>query len=92
MATATKKTSAATSPVRAVRSVSQAASLAFLTYRDNSGDYHWEIVDASGEILARSGSFVSQGDAERAARDVQEGACSAHFEPHVAKERRAVAA
>jgi hypothetical protein len=54
MATATKKTPAATSPVRAVGSVSQAASLAFLTYRDNSRDYHWDIVDASGEILAGS--------------------------------------
>jgi uncharacterized protein YegP (UPF0339 family) len=91
MATATKKASAATSPARAVRSVSEAASLAFLTYRDNGGDYHWEITDASGEILAHSGSFASQDDAERAARDVHEGARSAHFEPHGTKERRTVA-
>ena len=92
MATATRKTPTATSPARTVGSVSQAASLAFLTYRDNGGNYHWEIVDASGEILARSGSFVSQGDAERAARDVQEGARSAHLEPRVTEQRRAVAA
>ena len=92
MATATRKSPAAPSPPRAVGSVSQSASLAFLTYRDNGGNYHWEIVDASGEILARSGSFVSQGEAERAARDVQEGARSAHFEPRVTEQRRAVAA
>jgi uncharacterized protein YegP (UPF0339 family) len=50
--------------------VSEAASLVFRTYRDNGANYHWEIVDGGGEILARSGSFSSQEDAEGAARDV----------------------
>ena len=92
MATATRKTPTATSPARTVGSVSQAASLAFLTYRDNGGNYHWEIVDASGEILAHSGSFVSQDDAERGARKVREGAGTASFEPPLANERHTVAA
>ena len=85
MATATKKARAATSLTRA-------APLEFLTYPDNGGNYHWEIVDTSGEILARSGSFASQDDAERAASHVHEGASSARFEQHVTKERRSVAA
>jgi uncharacterized protein YegP (UPF0339 family) len=92
MATATKKASAGTPPARTGDSASKAPSLAFVTNRDNGGDYHWEIVDPSGEILARSGSFASRGDAERAARDVHRGAHSAHFEPHLVKERPAVAA
>lgn len=91
MATANKKAPAATATARAVRSAAGAASLAFLTYRDNSDNYHWEIVDASGEALAHSGSFGSQDDAERAARDVCEGVRSTDFEPHVVKGLRAVA-
>ena len=90
MATATKKTPAETSPARVARSVSQVPSLAFHTCCDNGGSYHWEIVDASGESLARSGSFISQADAERAARDVHRGVHSASFESHSADERRDV--
>ncbi len=85
MATATKKAHAA-------HGVSDPASLAFRTYRDNGASYHWEIVDSSGEIIAQSGSFASQDDAERAARDVHERARSAPFESQVAKERHTVAA
>jgi uncharacterized protein YegP (UPF0339 family) len=84
MATATKK-------VHGARPVSEAASLAFRTYQDNGGNYHWEIAGRSGEILAHSGSFTSQDDAERAARKVHEGVRSARFEPHVAIERQTVA-
>jgi uncharacterized protein YegP (UPF0339 family) len=77
MATATKKGHAATSPAHAVRPVSDAASLAFHTYQDNGGSYHWEFAARSGEILAHSESFASQDEAERAARKVHQGARSA---------------
>jgi len=91
MATATKKAPAATSTDHAARSTPRGGTLTFVTYRDNDGKYHWEIVDASGETLAYSGSFGSQRDAERAAREVGIGARSAHFEPRAASERHAVA-
>lgn len=91
MATA-KKGHAAPSPVNGVRRMSEPASLAFRTYRDNDDNYHWEIVDSHGEILAQSGSFTSHDDAERAARDVHEGVRSAPFESWGAKERHTVVA
>jgi uncharacterized protein YegP (UPF0339 family) len=92
MATATKKAHAAPSPANGVRRVSEPASLAFRTYRDNVDNYHWEIVDSGGEALAQSGSFASHDDAERAARDVHEGVRSAPFESRVAKEPHTVVA
>lgn len=86
MATATKKAHAA-------GGVSEPATLAFRTYRDNGKRYHWEIVDGGGQVLAQSGgSFASQDDAERAARDVHERTRVAPFEPQVAKERHTVVA
>ena len=92
MATATKKVRPATSPARPATTVSEPASLVLRTYQDNSGDYHWEITGENGEILAHSGSFASQGDAEHAARTMHQGARSARFEAHMAKERQAAAA
>jgi uncharacterized protein YegP (UPF0339 family) len=80
MATATKQ-------ARAARGVSEPAPLAFRTYKDNGERYHWEILDSSGEIIAQSGSFASQDDAERAACEVHERARSAPFESRVAEER-----
>jgi uncharacterized protein YegP (UPF0339 family) len=80
MATATKK-------ARTAHGVSEPAPLAFRTYRDNGEHYHWEIVDSGGEIIARSESFASQDDAERAAREVHERARSAPFESRAAEER-----
>jgi uncharacterized protein YegP (UPF0339 family) len=91
MATATKRVHAATSLAHAAGAVSEAASLAFRTYQDNGGSYHWELVDSSGETLVQSGSFASRVEAERAARYVQKGAGSARFEPHVANERQTLA-
>ncbi len=91
MATATKKAPAAIPTARAVGPVPGAASLAFRTYRDNGDNYHWEIVDSTGETLAHSESFASQDDAERAARDTHERIRSAECEPHVAEGLRAVA-
>jgi uncharacterized protein YegP (UPF0339 family) len=92
MATATKKAHAASPTAHAVRRVSEPASLVFRTYRDNGANYHWEIVDSGGEVLAQSGSFASHDDAERAARDVHEGVRSAPFESRLAKGRRTVVA
>jgi uncharacterized protein YegP (UPF0339 family) len=83
MATAKKKVHAATSPALA-----KAASLEFLIYQDNGGDYRWEIVDRSGKSLVQSRSFASPDDAEGAARYLYEGAHSARFELQVAKERQ----
>ena len=91
MATATKKVHAARPVARGALDVSESASLEFLVYRDNGGDYHWEIVGERGESLAQSGSFASYDDAERAARCVHDGAGSALFEPPVAEERQPVA-
>jgi uncharacterized protein YegP (UPF0339 family) len=91
MATATKQAPAAMSTDHTPRSGPSGATLTFFTYRDNGGDYHWEIVDASGETLAYSGSFGSQVDAERAAREVGEGARSAELEPHAANAPHTVA-
>ncbi|MFZ2052342.1 MAG: DUF1508 domain-containing protein [Solirubrobacteraceae bacterium] len=82
----------ATTKAHAARGVSEPASLAFRTYRDNGEHYHWEILDSEGAIIAQSGSFASQDDAERAAREVHERARSAPFESQVAEERHTVAA
>ena len=68
MATATKKVRAAQPVARGARNVSESTSLEFLVQQDNGGDYHWEIVGKRGESLARSGSFASHDDAERAAQ------------------------
>ncbi len=87
MATATKKPHTARSVTRGARDVSEPASLEFLVYRDNGGDYHWEIVGGSGERLAQSPIFASHDDAERAARHAYDGAGSARFEPHAAEQR-----
>lgn len=87
MATATKKVHAGSSPARAARGVSEPASLAFRTYQDNDDGYHWEIVDSDGEILAQSGSFASEDDAESAAREVHKSARLASFGSQAEKER-----
>jgi hypothetical protein len=92
MATATKKDHTARSRVAAARAVSGTSSLAFLIDQDNSGDYHWEIVDSRGTVLVHSGSFASPDDAERAARHVQRGAGTARFEPGIARDRPTVVA
>jgi uncharacterized protein YegP (UPF0339 family) len=91
MATATKKVHTVRPVARGARDVSESASLEFLVYQDNGGDYHWEIVGEGGESLAQSGSFASYDDAERAARCMHDGAGSARFELHVAEERQPVA-
>jgi uncharacterized protein YegP (UPF0339 family) len=91
MATATKKVHAARPVARSRRDISESASLEFLVYRDNGGDYYWEIVGGGGESLARSRSFASHEDAEGAARRVYDGAGSARVEPHAVEQRQLVA-
>ena len=92
MATATKKVRATGANARAARDGSEPASLEFLVYRDNGGDYHWEIVGERGESLADCGGFASYDDAEAAAWRVHDGAGSARFEPRVAGEPQVGAA
>lgn len=92
MATATKKVHAARPVARSRRDGSESESLEFLVYRDNGGDYHWEIVGKGAERLAQSPSFASQADAERVARCVQDGAGSARFKARTGEKRQLVAA
>jgi uncharacterized protein YegP (UPF0339 family) len=67
------------------------ASLEFLAYRDNGGDYRWEIVGENGESLAQSPSFSSHEDAQRVARHVHDGAGSARIESRAGEKRELVA-
>jgi uncharacterized protein YegP (UPF0339 family) len=89
MATATKKVHAARPVARSRRDVSESASLEFLVYQANGGDYHWEIF-GDGESLAQSRGFASHDDAERAARCVHDGAGRARLEPRAAKEHQLI--
>jgi uncharacterized protein YegP (UPF0339 family) len=91
MATATKKIDADRAVARGARDVSKSASLEFLVHQDNGGDYYWEIVGVRGESLARSESYASHYDAERAAQRVYDGAGSARFELQSAEERELAA-
>jgi len=91
MATATRKARAAKPVASGAVRASESASMEFSVFRDNGGEYHWMIAGGSGETLARSGSFASHKDAERAARYVYEGAGSARFDAGVAEDRPLVA-
>ncbi len=91
MATATKKIRAARPAARATRERSAPSSLGFLVDQDNGGEYHWEIVASDGASLAKSGSFASHDDAQRAARCVYDGVGRARFEPGPAGDRPLVA-
>jgi len=86
MATATKKSRAATQLARRAREVRPAAPMEFRVVEDNGGDYHWTIVADDGATLARSGDFASYDAAETAAEHVRDGAGSSRFA------RRALAA
>jgi uncharacterized protein YegP (UPF0339 family) len=55
------------------------ASLEFLIFEDNAGDYHWTIVAGDGAILARSGGFASYDHAKQAVEQVRHGAASARL-------------
>ena len=79
MATAITKSRAGRLP-RGAPEVRVPASMELLIFEDNGGDYHWTIVARDGATLARSGSFGSYEDAERAAQHVRDGVASARFE------------
>jgi uncharacterized protein YegP (UPF0339 family) len=85
MATATKKARAAAGAARGavVASESMSMSMEFLVVEDNSGDYHWTLVDRDGNSLARSPSFASYERTEDAAGVVLAGAGSARLDRRV---------
>jgi uncharacterized protein YegP (UPF0339 family) len=80
MATATKQTKAARQVARRAAAVSESATIEFLVFEDNGGDYHWAILGRGGESLARSVPFATYEDAAHAARAVRDGAGSARFQ------------
>ena len=80
MATATKKSCAAKQLAGRASAARVPESMEFVIFEDNGGDYHWTIVAGDGATLARSGSFGSYEDAERAAQHVRDGVASALFE------------
>jgi uncharacterized protein YegP (UPF0339 family) len=74
---------------RATRGRSEPASMKFLIFEDNGGDYRWTLVAASGERLAQSKRFASHKKATRAARIARAGTASAPIEDCVAAPRTA---
>lgn len=67
-------------PGRRQAHVSVPASMEFLVFEDNAGEYHWTIVSGEGATLARSCGFASSEDAEQAARQIRRAAAAARFE------------
>jgi uncharacterized protein YegP (UPF0339 family) len=84
MATATKKARAITGTNRGAVVASDTVPMEFLIVEDNSGDYHWTLLDRDGTSLARSGSFASYEHTEDAARVVLAGVGSARLDPRAA--------
>src|SRR5437588_115651 len=88
MATLTMDGRAATQLAHDWRGVSESASLEFLVFEDNGGDFHWAIVGGSDASLAQSGSFGSYEEAAHAGRYVRDGREAARFERRAAEGRR----
>ena len=82
MATASKKSRAPRRTSGNGGRLTNSASLEFLVFEDNGGNFHWTVVTASGERLAQSPRFGSYEDADAAARRVRDGAGSARLERH----------
>jgi uncharacterized protein YegP (UPF0339 family) len=76
MATATHKARTAKSAARDTG----ASSMRFVIVEDNGGSYHWTILGAGGDSVARSPGYTSYGKAERAAHDVRDSAASARLD------------
>ena len=85
MGTAPKKSRAARQLAGRAAGANAPASMEFLVFEDNGGDYHWRVVAQGGETLAHSGGFGSYEDAEKAAQRVREGAASAGLTPRAAE-------
>jgi hypothetical protein len=62
------------------RGVSAPASMKFLSFEENGGDFHWAIVTASGDDRVQSATLVSYEEAKQAAGVVCSGAVSAPLE------------
>jgi len=80
MATAPKKSRAASQLARRARSVRVQELMEFVIFEDNGGTYRWRIVAGDGTTLAESGSFASYDRAQQAAQGVRDGAASARFD------------
>ena len=85
MATATKA-ARAPSANRAAVSASESVPVECVIVEDNSGEYHWTLLDRDGNSLARSPSFASYEQAEDAARVVLAGAASARLDRRAASD------
>lgn len=80
MATATQKSGAARHAASRAGGPSESASLTFLVFEDNGGEYTWTIVGGDGESLARSRPYPTHDDAAQAAGVVREGAALSRFD------------
>jgi uncharacterized protein YegP (UPF0339 family) len=69
-----------------VKDASETATIAFVVFEDNAGDYRWSIRDSRGENLAQSGTFASYDAAHAAAAAVRDAAAtgSSRLEPQPA--------
>jgi uncharacterized protein YegP (UPF0339 family) len=85
MATTKNKARASHEVARGTGASSKPASMEFLIFEDNGGDYHWRIIAGNGGTLAQSVSFSSYEDAEQAARRVRIGVGSATFAPRASE-------
>ena len=79
MATAAKKSRGARQRSTRARGQHEKASMEFVIFEDNGGEYRWMIV-AGDETLAHSGTFALYEGAEQAARRVRDHAASALFD------------
>ena len=77
MATATKKSRAVARRADRPARVRVTAPMEFVIFEDNGGCYHWRILAGDGATLGQSGDFASYGEAERAAREIRNGAVEA---------------
>jgi uncharacterized protein YegP (UPF0339 family) len=80
MATATSRSRAARHLARHAARVREPASMEFVIFEDNGGEYHWTIIAGDGATLARSVGFGSFDDAELGAQQICDGAASARYD------------
>jgi uncharacterized protein YegP (UPF0339 family) len=84
MATAAMKARANAGANGGTVAARESASMEFLIVEDNSGHFHWTLLDRDGNNLARSPSHASHEDAEDAALGVLAGAGSARLDRRAA--------
>lgn len=76
MATATQKNDGPRPDER----VPETASISFLVFQNNDGEYRWSLLNESGESVAQSAAFRTYDAARAAAEVVRDTAGSARFE------------